>query len=113
MHGRESDWKKFTKLKKIALERFCESVLDESRMLCDRENLTSHERYLDLYKIIQKRDKELGRAFDGHSRSRADQQLRDMYNKGLVTDEELSKFSEETQSFVTLRFGDASRLLKR
>ena len=108
MHGRESDWKKFTKLKKIALERFCESVLDESRVLCDREDLTAHERYSDIYKIIQKRDKELGRAFDGHSRSRADQQLRDMYNKGLVTDDELSKFSEETQNLVLLRFTDDS-----
>jgi len=106
MQGRESDWKKFTKLKKIALERFCESVLDESRVLCDREDLTAHERYLELYKIIQKRDRELGRAFDGHSRSRADQQLRDMYNKGLVTDDELSKFSEETRNLVLLRFTD-------
>jgi len=106
MQGRESDWKKFTKLKKIALERFCESVLDESRVLCDREDLTAHERYLELYKIIQKRDRELGRAFDGHSRSRADQQLRDMYNKGLVTDDELSKFSEETRNLVILRFTD-------
>ncbi len=108
MQGRESDWKKFTKLKKIALERFCESVLDESQILCERGHLTAHERYLDLYKIIQTRDKELGRVFDGHSRSRADQQLRDMYNKGLVTDDELSKFSEETQNLVTLRFGHAS-----
>jgi len=104
MQGRESDWKKFTKLKKVALERFCESVLDESRMLCDRENLTAHEKYLDIYEIIQKRDQELSRVFDGHSRSRADHQLRDMYNRGLVTDEELSRFSEETQSLVLLRF---------
>ena len=63
MRDRESDWKKFTKLKKIALEQFCESVLDESRMLCD------------------------------------------MYIKGLVTDEELSEFSEETQSHVTWQSG--------
>ena len=108
MQGRESDWRKFTKLKKVALERFCESVLDESRMLCDRENLTAHEKYLELYEIIQKRDQELGRVFDGHSRSRADQQLRDMYNKGLVTDDELSKFSEETQNLVKLWFAHAS-----
>jgi hypothetical protein len=108
MQGRESDWKKFTKLKKIALERFCESVLDESRVLCDRKDLTAHARYLDMYKLIQKRDKELGRTFDGHSRSRADQQLRDMYNKGLITEDELSKFSEETQNLVTLRFTDNS-----
>ena len=108
MHGRESDWKKFTKLKKTALERFCGSVLDETRVLCDREDLTAHERYLGLYKTIQKRDKELGRVFDGHSRSRADWQLRDMYNKGLVTDEELSKFSEETQNLVIVRFVDDS-----
>ena len=106
MQGRESDWKKFTKLKKIALERFCESVLNESRLLCDREDLTAHEKYLELYKIIHKRDRELGRAFDGHSRSRADLQLRDMYNRGLVSDDELSKFSEETRSLVLLRFTD-------
>jgi len=31
-----------------------------------------------------------------------------MYIKGLVTDDELSKFSEETRNFVTCRFGDAS-----
>lgn len=104
MQGRESDWKKFTKLKKIALERFCESVLNESRLLCDREDLTAHEKYLEIYEIIQKRDRELGRTFDGHSRSRADQQLRDMYNRGLVTDDELSKFSEKTRNLVTLRF---------
>ncbi|MGB5291106.1 MAG: hypothetical protein WBN41_06615, partial [Lysobacterales bacterium] len=61
----------------------------------------------DIYKIIQKRDYELGLVFDGHSRSRADQKLRDMYNKGLVTDDELSKFSEETQNLVKLRFGHA------
>ena len=77
-------------------------------MLCDRENLTAHEKYLELYEIIQKRDQELGRVFDGHSRSRADQQLRDMYNKGLVTDDELSKFSEETQNLVKLWFAHAS-----
>ena len=80
-------------------------------MLCDRENLTAHEKYLDIYKIIQKRDYELGRVFDGHSRSRADQQLRDMYNKGLVTDDELSKFSEETQNLVKLRFTHASDVI--
>lgn len=106
MQGRESDWKQFTKLKKTALERFCESVLNESRVLCDREGLTAYERYSELYKIIQKRDRELGRAFDGHSRSRADQQLRDMYNRGLVTDDELSKFTEETRNLVLLRFTD-------
>lgn len=106
MQGRESDWKQFTKLKKIALERFCESVLDESRVLCDREDLTAHERYLELYEIIQKRDRELARAFDGHSRSRADQQLRDMYSMGLVTDNELSQFSEVTRNLVLLRFTD-------
>ena len=108
MQGRESDWKKFTKLKKMALERFCEAALEESRELCDREDLTAHERYLELYEIIQKRDRELGRAFDGHSRSRADQQLRDIYNRGLVTDDELSKFSEETRNLVSLRFTDGS-----
>jgi len=106
MHNREADWKKFTKLKKVALERFCQSILNESQALCAKETLTAHERYLQLYRIIQTRDEELGRAFDGHSRSRADLQLREMYIKGLVTDDELSQFSSETQGLVTFRLSD-------
>lgn len=101
MHGREADWKKFTKLKEIALERFCEMVLDESRKICDRENTTAHENYVALYQIIRKRDKEIARLFDGHSRSRADLQLLGMYNFELISEDDLSQFSEETQRFVT------------
>jgi hypothetical protein len=101
MHGREADWKKFTKLKKVALERFCEKVLDESRKICDRENTTAHENYLALYEVIRKRDQELARIFDDHSRSRADLQLLGMYNFELVSDDDLSQFSEEIRSFVT------------
>jgi hypothetical protein len=101
MRGHEADWKKFTKLKKVALERFCERVLDESRKICDRENTTAHENYLALYEIIQERDKELARLFDGHSRSRADLQLLAMYNFELVSEDDLSQFSEEIRSFVT------------
>jgi hypothetical protein len=102
MQGRESDWKKFTKLKKVALERFCDAVLDEARALCDKENMTAHERYLELYEAIQNRDKEIVRAFDGHSRSRADFQLRHMYVLGLLTEDEVSQFSENTRKFVTM-----------
>ena len=107
MDRRESDWKKFKKLKESALERFCESVLEESRKLCDGKNTTAYEAYLDLYQFIQERDKKLSIAFDGHSRSRADQQLRDMYIMGLITDSKLSQFSEKTQSYVNLWIGDA------
>ena len=107
MDRRESDWKKFKKLKESALERFCESVLEESRKLCDGKNMTAYEAYLDLYQFIQERDKKLSIVFDGHSRSRADQQLRDMYIMGLITDSELSQFSEKTQSYVNLWIGDA------
>ena len=105
MHGREKDWKKFTKLKEIALERFCKKVLEDSRKICDKEDKTAHQNYLDLYSIIRKRDKELAGAFNGHSRSQADLQLLTIYNLGLLTDDELSEFSEETQKFVTWRPG--------
>ena len=103
MQNRESDWNKFTALKALALERFCVSILDQSIELCGKKDSTAHRQYLLLYNYIVQCDKDIRDAFDGHSRSRAELQLQLMFWRGLVTEEELSEFSEETQSYVRSR----------
>jgi hypothetical protein len=97
MHGRKADWKKFTELKAVALERFCESILNEATEIAGKRDSTAHERYLDVYELIRQRDREIVKTFDGHSRSRADLQLGLMYSLDLVTEDELETFSEETK----------------
>jgi hypothetical protein len=52
----ESDWKVFKKLRMIALERFSHNVLDQCQATCNKQSLTAHQRYLELYKLLQVRE---------------------------------------------------------
>lgn len=99
-HMKESEWKKFKKLKEICLERYCKAVLEETKEICWAEEKSSHERYNELYQLIRKRDKELGKAFDGLSRSKAHLQLMMMYRMGLVKEDELDAFEPETKDNI-------------
>ena len=100
MHDRESDWKEFKILKSNALERCCESVLSEFIELARRPGASEYDRYVDLYQLLRARDKVLASVFDELSRSTADLQLGVMYARGIVTDDELSQFSEKTQEIA-------------
>ena len=97
----ESDWKTLRKLQPVALDRFCRRVLDECRTVCDNDSKTSHERYLDLYKLLRTRDKELADAFDDMRRSVALLRLVTMYRRDLLTEDEVARFSPETRELVT------------
>jgi hypothetical protein len=96
----EPDWKIFKKIHAAALERFSRRILQESRAICDDESLSAHERYIRLYKHIQKRDEEMARAFNDYRRSTAMICLKHMVYMDLVTDEEFSQLSPELQAFL-------------
>jgi hypothetical protein len=98
----EADWKVLRQLKPIALERFCQQVLDEIGSLASDTSKTTHERYLAVFKRIEKRDRELAEAFDGLRRSTALQQLACMQSHGLLTEEEMARFSPQTRGAVAL-----------
>lgn len=96
----ESDWKKFTKLKETALSRFCERVLAEVDAVRANVTLSSHDQYLEIFALIEKRDRELAQIFDYHSRSKALFQLDLIVSRGLLEDEELSQFTEVTRKII-------------
>jgi hypothetical protein len=101
----ESDWKVFRQLHPIALDRFCERVLsDVGRLVCGTDK-SAHERYLAVFKLLQRRDKELAEAFDDLPRSTAWRQLAAIRSRGLLTDEEFGRFSPETQGAVQIFLG--------
>jgi hypothetical protein len=58
---------------------------------------SAYDRYSKVYKLIEERDKQLGKAFDDFRRSSALLQLGLMWRMRLLTDEELSLFSEQTR----------------
>jgi hypothetical protein len=99
---RESDWKTLRSLHDAALDRFCRKVLDELIRVSTDSALTSHQRYLAVFKLIQLRDDELADAFNGFRRSRAMIQMKLMKRHGLFTDEEIARFSEETREYLNL-----------
>ena len=101
----ESDWKVFRELQTIALDRFCLRVLSEIESVSATSGKTAHERYLDVYKLIQQRDEELALAFNDARRSVAWQQLAAIQRHNLLTDEEMSRFSPETREIVRTYLG--------
>ncbi len=101
----ESDWKLFRQLHPVAVGRYCEKVLGEIQRTTADSRKTAHERYLAIYKLVQKRDKELGRGFDDMRRSTAVIQLGIIYSYGVITEEELSRFTERTRDSVLFLSG--------
>jgi hypothetical protein len=97
----ESDWKIFRTVRAAALDRYCARVLDECAAVIQDTSITNHERYLRLYRTLDKRDDELASAFNDFRRSTAMIQLAHIRRLGVVTDEELGRFSKETRELVT------------
>jgi hypothetical protein len=97
---KESDWRIFRELHKVALERFCRRVLEEVERLNGDSSKSCHERYLAIYRYTREQDKDLAFAFNGMRRSTAVIQLARMQAHNLLTAEELARFSEETRSEV-------------
>lgn len=96
----EADWKKFKRVRAKALERFSDQILGESQAICGESSRTAHERYGELYGLLQERNKQMARAFDDFRRSTATTCLRYMFVYELLTDEELSEFSLDVQRAV-------------
>lgn len=97
----ERDWKVFRELRALALERFCERVLKEVGQRLAVPGKSSHDRYLDVYRLIEERDRELARAFDAPLRSQAILQITLLVKLDLLTQEELTRFTPVTQEIVT------------
>lgn len=90
----EADWKRFKKIRQVALDRYCTAILEEADGLCNADDSSAHDRYLDLYSLIQKRNKAMKMPFDGLSRSSALLKLKIMIDMGLLSDEEIQSFDQ-------------------
>lgn len=94
---KESDWKLLSQLRTAALERFCQRILAEIERININSNMNAHQRYLEIYKIIAHRDKEIAQIFNDHRRSTALNELAAIQSNGLLTPEEFMRFSQEAR----------------
>lgn len=97
---KEADWKIYRNVHADALERFSEQILLEVKRVNSDRGKSFHQRYLEIWEVLRKRDKEMALVFDYLRRSTALEQLTAMKRRGLVTEDEFSRFSQETQEFV-------------
>ncbi len=93
----ESDWKKFKKVREVALDRFCQRVLEQARSTCDDKSQTAHERYGALYGFIHDENRAMARAFDDFRRSTAILCLIEFQDLGLLSDEDSAQVSDSVQ----------------
>jgi hypothetical protein len=96
----ERDWKLLRRLAPVALERFCAKVLAEATEIAAEPGRTGHQRYLNLYRFLREKDKDLAFAFDDHRRSTAMLKIARIHSLGLFTPEEFGEFSERTRDTV-------------
>lgn len=93
----ERDWRLLRSLHDVALERYCTQVLGECAAAIREAELSAHERYLRLFRLIKERDNSIAGAFNDLRRSTAIQRLAGMILLGVVTDEDLAPFSQSTR----------------
>ena len=97
---KESDWKFFNAVRSEALQRFCQKVLLEIKGIDSDPTKSFHQRYLEIYRVVRDRDKELAKVFDYLRRSTALIQIAALRTRGLLNEDEFMRFSEETRNIV-------------
>ena len=102
---KEADWKVLRRLHPLALDRFCERVLAEIESARRDDARSFHQRYLDIFKIVERRDPEMARIFDNLKRSNALTMLAQMRSQGLLMEDEYSGLSPEARSAIELLLG--------
>jgi hypothetical protein len=80
-------------------------VLSDIERLASETGKSAHVRYLAVFKLLQRKDKELADAFDDLRRSTAWCQLAVIRSRGLLTEEEFARFSPETRGAVQVFLG--------
>jgi hypothetical protein len=102
---KEADWKVLRRLHPLALERFCERVLAEIESVKHDDARSFHQRYLDIFEIVERRDREMARIFDNLKRSNALPMLAQMRSQGLLMEDEYFSLSPETRGAIELLQG--------
>ena len=105
----ESDWKLFRELREIALDRFCKRALEELERLRLNASRTHHERYLDIFRLLQDRDEQLAHAFNDPRRSRMIIQLAAIRAHGLLEPAEVARFTAGTRATIECLAKEAAR----
>jgi len=95
----ESDWKKWKKLRLKCIDDFCDETFSKVRQLHDSDE-PIHDKHRKLYRLVDKRDREIQELFDPMRRSSAIMQLLNLYRADRISDADVVQFGEELSAFL-------------
>jgi hypothetical protein len=98
----EVDWQLLRRLHPMALDRFCRQALAEVVSVAQDQTRTAHDRFLAVARLIEERNGDVQGAFDDLRRLTGLVRLAHLRTLGLLTDEEFSGFSTQTQQAVAV-----------
>jgi hypothetical protein len=101
----EDDWKVLKRIHPLALEQYSERVLAEIERVTHNRAQSFHQRYLEIFKIVEQRDREMSGIFNDPRRSNALTMLARIRAAGVLAEDEFPSLSPETRSAVELLLG--------
>ena len=96
----EKDWKQLRKLKDEKLQIACEEIFSKINSIIEKNSQDSHKAYLKLWKVMKEEDRKISDMFDDLKRSNAVLKLAYWRRHGLLTENDLKKFTDETQNRI-------------
>ena len=93
----EADWKVFKKHHGAVRDAFSRRAIAKLRELLDDKNVTSIEQYQLITEYVYKVSKEEDRLFHDYRRSSAILFVRAFHLEGLLSDEQVSEYSDEVK----------------
>ena len=96
----EKDWKRLVSLKENLLNYACENLFRRIEQISSSRKNREHEAYLELWNEIRKEDDAIAEMFNDLKRSNAVFKIAALRHYGVLSDEQLAQFSQETQEQV-------------
>ena len=96
----ERDWRYLQSIKQELLDLLCQQINEKAVAMVTGPGNSSHEKYLRLYKHLQKSDRIVADCFNDWRRSTAWTTLHLLRRHELLSDGQFEHLSEETQELI-------------
>jgi hypothetical protein len=93
----EADWKTLRGMSNVLLKRASSRALDRVEKIIEQQEEDPHKTYIKLWRVLEDEDRKIARVFNDMKRSNALMKLLDMVSYGLLTTDELDKYTKETK----------------
>ena len=96
----ERDWKLLRSMKPCVLSDACGRILNAVESVVQKRGGGNHEAYLALWNLLKKEDASIALMFDDFKRSTAFFKLAAWHRHALVSESDLTLFTEETRNII-------------